>query len=175
MFRPLTFLALSAALFACPASALSAQVLQPVPGLPFQVITTDNVRHVGTFGSADELAVRLRRAHGEEVEFLRPDVLDTRVRTSRGGRGWSTFGWVVASSALGLGTLGALSWEPCEGWCVLQPKTRGSAFIGSALVGGIVVGIPVGAVAGLLRVSAWESAPPAEWTLPEPAPSGGPR
>lgn len=174
MFRPLTFLALSVALFACPAQALSAQVLQPAPGLPFQVITTDNVRHVGTFGSADELAVRLRRANGEEIEFFRPDVLDTRIRTSRGGRGWRTFGWVVAASALGLGTVGALSWKPCEGWCILQPTTRGSAFIGSALVGGIV-GIPVGALAGRLRVSAWESATPAEWILPEPAPTGGPR
>jgi hypothetical protein len=166
MTRCLLFLIL----FSLPAMSLSAQVRQPAPGLPFQVMTSDRVLHEGIFASADDVSVRLWRPGGEEVEFFRPNVMDTRIRTADAGRGFRTFGWVVAATAIGFGAYAGLDWKPCRE-CFLHPSSRGAAIWGGALVGGVLVGIPVGAVAGLLRVSTWESAPPAEWRLLEPAPT----
>jgi hypothetical protein len=164
MFRFLLILML----FAIPTNSLSAQVRQPAPGLPFQVMTADRVLHVGTFGSADELSVRLWRPDGEEVEFFRSNVLDTRIRTANADRGFRAFGWVVAATAVGFGSYAAATWEPCRE-CWIHPASRGKAFFGSAVLGGVLVGVPVGAIVGLLRVSAWESVPPAEWA---PVPGG---
>jgi hypothetical protein len=55
-------------------------------------------------------------------------------------------------TGVGAGTfalLGAVSWEPCEGWCILHPDSRTDAFIMGAAIGAVLLA-PVGIVAGLL-------------------------
>ena len=71
--------------------------------------------------------------------------------------GQSVFKWTVGLAA-GFGILGAASWHPCTetGFmaCFMSPQSRSEQFALAAL-GGAVLGIPVGFLAGLRKHEIW--------------------
>lgn len=72
--------------------------------------------------------------------------------------GWKGFG-ITAGSLIAAGAIfGAITYEPCEGWCIMAPSSRGEAFAWGVVLGGII-GIPVGAVIGLkVKRAVWTDA-----------------
>jgi hypothetical protein len=69
-------------------------------------------------------------------------------------------GLTVAASSLTLGTIAAVTWEPCEGWFCFGPESSGEAFILGA-AGGVILGLPLGAIIGaIVKEERWESVSP---------------
>jgi hypothetical protein len=89
----------------------------------------------------------------------------TRVSYSRRDRA-AGLGDGLLSGAVGtglvIGGLAAATYEPCTGWCILRPGSRGEAFqwgfLGGAAIGG-VIGAIVGVISGSRKVTVWERAP----------------
>jgi hypothetical protein len=65
----------------------------------------------------------------------------------------------MGASALVFGLISAASYEPCQGWCILTPDSRGEAF-GWGLAGGAAIGLPVGLIVGLaVKHDRWANVP----------------
>lgn len=146
-------------LLGSPTSAQSAAV----PGERVRVIFGDRERAIGTFDSLSTDSVFLRVPVGSRpFAIARVDV--RRFDRSRGkqrhfGR---NFGITVGVSALVAAGLSAATWEPCRDpgflglGCLMTPTSRGDAFMWG-LLGGAVLGAPLGVIVGVAQHSeAWE-------------------
>ena len=94
------------------------------------------------------------------VNWQIPQESVERVEVSLGHErrmGQSVFKWTLGM-AVGFGILGAVAWDPCTetGFmaCFLAPTSRSESFAWGAM-GGAIVGIPVGFLAGLRKHEIW--------------------
>lgn len=85
---------------------------------------------------------------GPEFSIPRSEIESVQTSLGRHRRFAQNFFATVAIAAFGTGLASAVTHEPCEGWCILSPDSRGQAFTWG-FVGGAVLGVPIGAILGL--------------------------
>lgn len=106
---------------------------------------------VSAFDPAGSL-VLVDEASGREVSLPLHDVAGLEQSLGKGRRFGRNLGYTIAATSLTFGVLGAVSWSECTGWCLLHPESRADAFAWG-LVGGAVVGLPIGVIVGLAVTS----------------------
>lgn len=143
---------------------LRAGAQTPVPGERLRVEYSDRARAIGTFDSLSTDSVFLRDLAGSR-SFAVSRVDIRRLERSMGSQRHfgRNFGITMGISALAVAGLSAASWQPCRdpGYlgvgCLFTPESRFQAF-GWGLLGGALVGVPLGVIIGVaIRSEAWAS------------------
>ena len=134
------------------------QALEPGArvGLESRTLGADTRTGVIISSSADSLIVQPDRSR-TVARLARTDVSSVEVSVGHhrnAGRG-AIVGLLVG--VVGGAAIGAMTWEPCNGFCFLEPDTRASsAALGAGVFG--ILGTVLGTIAGALDVTdEWRS------------------
>lgn len=151
-------------LFACvlvllaPSSPLHAQV-PPSLGDTIRVTTASGDVERGTYQGLTGDRLLLGREFGAHREIPRSEVEQLDVLVGRERRFFRDFGLTMGIIAAGGGLGYAAVWSPCTDTgflaCMFHPTDRFGAFGMGALVGA-AIGVPIGALVGLMEHNVWE-------------------
>lgn len=153
--RPLVLACFALIVFA---SASTSQTIQPGSRVRVVALSLPGVVEVGKVIATDPDSLIVERERSRGVARLaRTDVSSVEVSAGHhrnAGRG-AILGLLIGAG--GGAVLGAMTWEPCTGFCFLEPDTRSaSAALGAGVFG--TLGALIGTVAGALNVSdEWQS------------------
>ncbi len=136
----------------------------PAQGERVRIGQSDGTVVVGSFEGGSTEAVRLRASPTGEERLIPLDAIARMDRSlGRERRFGKYFAVGVASTSAAVGVVSGMSWSPCTSTgpfsCMLHPNSRGDALV-LGLVGGAVIGIPVGIITGLaVREERWSPLP----------------
>jgi hypothetical protein len=149
----------------------TAQVDPVGPGDRVRVVSLDpagrpsKVLLVGTFVHLQGDTLLLARATGaaDFHTFVLEPGTSLEIGSGRHRKFGKYFAIGLVSTSAAVGALAAMTWSPCVPTgllsCLLHPESRGEA-LGMGLMGGAVLGVPVGTVTGLvLKEERWDAMP----------------
>lgn len=148
---------------ACPilASAQTGPGEGPQQGERVRIVHRDGSVVTGTFDRHASGQVEVLTDHTGEARVIPEEEIESLERSLGPQRRFGKYlGLTVAATSVTLGTISAMTWEPCEGWLCIGPESRGEAFVWGA-VGGALIGLPVGAIVGaVVKEERWEVVSP---------------
>jgi hypothetical protein len=155
------YLLMAALALATALPALGGAQLPVQPADRVRILYRDGSSLTGvvTTHSGDSLEVR---SSGDRRWVRQADVAYLERSARRHRRFGRNFAATVGSVAGVTGMISAITWKKCVSnqflGCLLEPETRGDAFVWGAMLGG-VLSVPVGVVLGLaIQYDEWEPA-----------------
>lgn len=132
----------------------------PSQGDRVRIVLASGERVTGTVEPSAPDTLSLAADYGASRVIAMSDVGALELSGGRHRRFARNLGFGVAGSAVVGGTLAAVTWSPCTDTgifaCLLHPESRSDALL-MGLVGGAIIGLPVGLIAGLaITEERWE-------------------